>query len=245
MGAGGEPKSPPAGPGPDAPQASGRHSTAMRLTHIGSRSHASFQPSQDRPSASAPVPPVRRLDAANVIAVGSRPGGAFAPSPDPTTNPARVEPGAVRLEVAQRHGVHESVLNRWRTEPRSRSSSGKKAMRKARLLPIRVSTPQSSRAASRPAHAAMAVAAGDLIEVAFPAGQRVTVRGVVDGGLLLVSVLAELARQISAKASIELRGQAAGRCVRRLRAAVPADEARGCGARRRGLLYGARAETFF
>jgi transposase len=99
-------------------------------------------------------------------------------------------PGAVRREVAQRHGVHASVLNRWRTELRSRSSGGKKPVRKARLLPIRVSTPQ---AASGPAHAAMAVAAGDLIEVAFSADRRVTVRGVVDGEVLR-AVLQELSR---------------------------------------------------
>jgi transposase len=103
------------------------------------------------------------------------------------------KPGAVRLEVAQRHGVHVSVLNRWRTELRSRSSSGKKSVRKARLLPIRVSTLQAARAASRPVRAAMAVTVGDVIEVAFPAGQRLTVRGAVDGGLLR-TVLAELSR---------------------------------------------------
>jgi transposase len=103
------------------------------------------------------------------------------------------KPGVVRLEVAQRHGVHASMLNRWRTELRSRSTSGKKAVRKARLLPIRVSTPRAARAASRPAPAAMAVAAGGMIEVAFPAGQRVIVRGVVDGSLLR-AVLEELSR---------------------------------------------------
>jgi transposase len=100
------------------------------------------------------------------------------------------KPGAVRLEVAQRNAVHASMLNRWRTEMRSRLSGGKKPVRKARLLPIRVSTPQ---AASRPAHAAMAVAAGDLIEVAFSADRRVTVRGVVDGEVLR-AVLQELSR---------------------------------------------------
>jgi hypothetical protein len=56
-----------------------------------------------------------------------------------------------------------------------------------------VSTPKAARAASQPTNAAMATSAGDLIEVAFPAGQRVTVRGVVDGGLLR-TVLAELSR---------------------------------------------------
>jgi hypothetical protein len=39
----------------------------------------------------------------------------------------------------------------------------------------------------------MEVAAGDSIEVAFTAGQRVTVRGVVDDGILR-TVLRELSR---------------------------------------------------
>jgi len=98
-------------------------------------------------------------------------------------------PGAVRQQVAQRHGVHVSVLNRWRTELRIGASSGKKVARTARLLPVQVRKTRPARAASR----SVAVPAGDLIEVAFPAGQRVTVRGVVDGALLR-TVLQELAR---------------------------------------------------
>jgi transposase-like protein len=97
--------------------------------------------------------------------------------------------GAVRQQVAQRHGVHVSVLNRWRTELRIAASSGKKVARTARLLPVQVRKTRPARAASQ----SVAVPTGDLIEVAFPAGQRVTVRGVVDGALLR-TVLQELAR---------------------------------------------------
>jgi transposase len=98
-------------------------------------------------------------------------------------------PGAVRQLVAQHHGVHVSVLNRWRTELRIGTSGGKKGARAARLLPVQVPKTRPARAASR----SVAVPAGDIIEVAFPAGQRVTVRGVVDGALLR-TVLQELAR---------------------------------------------------
>ena len=101
--------------------------------------------------------------------------------------------GAVRQQIAQRHGVHVSVLNRWRAELRIGAAGGKKAVRRARLLPVQVSKTQASRAASRPVRATTAVSAGDIIEVAFPAGQRVSVRGVVDGALLR-TVLQELAR---------------------------------------------------
>lgn len=101
-------------------------------------------------------------------------------------------PGAVRQEVAQRHGVHVSVLNRWRTEQRIRASGAQKKASAARLLPVRVRKARPSWAASRPVGTTIA-AVTDVIEVEFPAGQRLRVRGVVDGGLLR-SVLQELSR---------------------------------------------------
>jgi transposase len=103
-------------------------------------------------------------------------------------------PGAVRQEVAQRHGVHVSVLNRWRTEQLIKASGAKKKVRTAGLLPVRVRKTRPSRAASRPAGTTIAaVSAVDVIEVELSAGRRVTVRGVVDGALLR-TVLQELAR---------------------------------------------------
>jgi len=98
-------------------------------------------------------------------------------------------PGAVRQLVARHHGVHVSVLNRWRSELRIGASGGKKVVRTARLLPVQVRKTRPARAASRP----VSEPADDLIEAAFPAGPRVTVRGVVDGTLLR-TVLQELAR---------------------------------------------------
>jgi transposase len=103
-------------------------------------------------------------------------------------------PGAVRQEVAQRHGVHVSVLNRWRTEQLIRASGAKKEVTTARLLPVRVRKTRPSRAGRRPAGTtSAAVTAVDVIEVEFAAGRRLTVRGVVDGGLLR-TVLQELSQ---------------------------------------------------
>jgi len=102
-------------------------------------------------------------------------------------------PGAVRQQVAQRHGVHVSVLNRWRAELRMEGSGAKKKGRTVRLLPVRVRKSRLSRAASRPVRTTIAVPESDVIEVALPAGQRITVRGTVDG-VLLRTVLQELAR---------------------------------------------------
>lgn len=103
------------------------------------------------------------------------------------------KPGAVKQQVAERHGVHVSVLNRWRTELPSRSSGVKKAARRARLVPVRVSKTHVSRAASRPSATTTAMIGTDAMEVAFPAGPRVVIRGVVNAEVLR-TVLQELAR---------------------------------------------------
>ena len=102
-------------------------------------------------------------------------------------------PGAVRQEVARRHDVHVSVLNRWRTEQLSGASVAKKTSSRVRLLPVQVRKSPPSRGSSRPIRAKIADAEVGIMEVGFPAGQRVTVRGVVDGGLLR-TVLEELSR---------------------------------------------------
>jgi transposase-like protein len=101
--------------------------------------------------------------------------------------------GAVKREVAERHGVHVSVLNRWRAELPSGSSGAKKAARRARLLRVRVSKTHTSRAPRRPIATTTAMIGTDTMEVALPAGLRVVIRGVVDGEVLR-TVLQELAR---------------------------------------------------
>ncbi|GAC1675053.1 MAG: hypothetical protein NVS9B2_24890 [Steroidobacteraceae bacterium] len=100
-------------------------------------------------------------------------------------------PGAVRQEVAQRHCVHVSVLNRWRTEKLSRASVAKKTVKPVRLLSVQVGESKRSRGSSRAIPATIAGNEVGIMEVGFPAGQRLTVRGVVDGGLLR-TVLEEL-----------------------------------------------------
>jgi transposase len=102
------------------------------------------------------------------------------------------ERGAVRLEIAQRHGVHVSVLNRWRTE-QHRAAVAKKTSSRVRLLPVQVRKSPPSRSSSRPIPAAIAGTDVGIMEVGFPAGQLLTVRGVVDGGLLR-TVLEQLSR---------------------------------------------------
>jgi transposase len=103
------------------------------------------------------------------------------------------KPGAVKQQVAERHGVHVSVLNRWCTELPSNSRGAKKAVGRARLLPVRVSKTQALRAPSRSFPATTAITATDMLEVVFPAGQRVTIRGVVNGEVLR-TVVQELSR---------------------------------------------------
>jgi transposase-like protein len=101
--------------------------------------------------------------------------------------------GSVKQEVAQRHGVHVSVLNRWRTEQLSKSTVSKRTASTVRLLPVQVRKSLPSRGASRRIPPMIADTEIGTMEVGFPAGQRLTVRGVVNGGLLR-TVLEELSR---------------------------------------------------
>ena len=103
-------------------------------------------------------------------------------------------PGAVKQEVARRHGVHVSLLNRWRTEQRPGASVRKKEVNAARLLPVRVHRSRRSGGSSRLAAATIAgISTLEVIEVEFSSGQRVCVRGVVDAGTLR-TVLQELSQ---------------------------------------------------
>jgi transposase len=101
--------------------------------------------------------------------------------------------GAVRGDVARRHGVHVSVLNRWRSEQLSRAAVTKKAVRRVQLLPVQVRKSQPSRVAGRPTPATIGGTTVGAMEVVFPAGQRLAVRGVVDRAALC-TVLQELSR---------------------------------------------------
>ena len=101
------------------------------------------------------------------------------------------KPAAVRREVARRHGVHVSVLNRWCAEQRVGLRGVKKAADSAQLLPVRVHAAPPSEAQS-----GSVVAAGttfDAIEVEFSGGRRLSVRTVVDAGMLR-AILQELSQ---------------------------------------------------
>lgn len=102
-------------------------------------------------------------------------------------------PGAVKQEVAQRHGVHVSLLTRWRTEQLSKTAGAKRTASTVRLLPVQVRKSRPSRGASGPISAAITGTEVGMMEVGFPTGPRLTVRGVVDGGLLR-TVIEELSR---------------------------------------------------
>jgi transposase len=105
------------------------------------------------------------------------------------------QPGAVRQQVALRHGVNVSVVNRWRRELGvvAARPHAKKTVRKVQLLPVRVSRSPPPRITNRPVPGMMAANRDESIEVAFSSGQRVTIRGVVDGGVLRI-VLQELSQ---------------------------------------------------
>ena len=101
-------------------------------------------------------------------------------------------PGAILQEVAQRHGLHPSLLTRWRAQ--HRTVVKKAPRRQARLLPVRVepqtrSTPRASRVDDIRSRASKL----GSIEVEFSTGRRVHIQGLVDAQTLR-TLLQELSR---------------------------------------------------
>jgi transposase len=101
-------------------------------------------------------------------------------------------PGAILQEVAQRHGLHPSLLTRWRAQ--HRTVVKKAPLRQARLLPVRVepqtrSTPRASRVDDIRSRASKL----GSIEVEFSTGRRVHIQGMVDAQTLR-TLLQELSR---------------------------------------------------
>ncbi len=100
--------------------------------------------------------------------------------------------GAILQEVAQRHGLHPSLLTRWRAQ--HRTVVKKAPLRQARLLPVRVepqtrSTPRASRVDDIRSRASKL----GSIEVEFSTGRRVHIQGMVDAQTLR-TLLQELSR---------------------------------------------------
>lgn len=101
-------------------------------------------------------------------------------------------PGAILQEVARRHGLHPSLLARWRVQHRTMVK--KVTLLEARLLPVRVepqtrSRPRSSRVDDiRPS-----TSSSGIIEIELSAGRRVHIQGLVDAQTLR-TLLQELSR---------------------------------------------------
>jgi len=101
-------------------------------------------------------------------------------------------PGAILQEVAERHGLHPSLLTRWRAQ--HRTVVKKASLRQARLLPVRVepqtrSTPRASRVDDIRSRALKF----GSIDVEFSTGRRVHIQGMVDAQTLR-TLLQELSR---------------------------------------------------
>jgi transposase len=101
-------------------------------------------------------------------------------------------PGEILQEVAQRHGLHPSLLTRWRAQ--HRPVVKKATVREARLLPVRVE-PQtrSSPRFSRVDDICSSASKLGSIEIEFSAGRRVHIQGMVDAQTLR-TLLQELSR---------------------------------------------------
>jgi transposase len=101
-------------------------------------------------------------------------------------------PGAMLQEVAQRHGLHPSLLTRWRAQ--YRTVRKKAARREVRLLPVTVE-PRTRPGFRLPRTDSKRENAATLgtIEVEFSAGWRLHIQGMVDAATLR-TLLQELAR---------------------------------------------------
>jgi transposase len=101
-------------------------------------------------------------------------------------------PGAMLREVAQRHGLHPSLLTRWRAQGRVVKKKG--ARREARLLPVTVARrPRSESRLVKPDSMRDLASTSGCIDVEFSAGWRVHIQGMVDAHTLR-TLLQELAR---------------------------------------------------
>jgi transposase len=91
--------------------------------------------------------------------------------------------GAILQEVAQRHGLHPSLLIRWRAE--HRTVVKKATARRARLLPVQVE-PQarSSLRLARVDDIHPNASKSGSIEIELSAGRRVHIQGMVDAQTL-------------------------------------------------------------
>jgi transposase len=92
-------------------------------------------------------------------------------------------PGAILQEVAQRHGLHPSLLTRWRAQ--HRTVVKKATARRARLLPVQVE-PQtrSSLRLARVDDMHPNASKSGSIEIELSAGRRVHIQGMVDAQTL-------------------------------------------------------------
>lgn len=101
-------------------------------------------------------------------------------------------PGAILQEVAQRHGLHPSLLTRWRAQ--HRTVVKKAPLRQARLLPVRVESQTRSTPRVSPVDEIRSRTSKlGSIEVEFSTGRRVHVQGMVDAQTLR-TLLQELSR---------------------------------------------------
>jgi transposase len=104
--------------------------------------------------------------------------------------------GAVLHEVARRHGIHPSLLYKWRRQYGAGSVAPKRVARsRAMLLPVKVrrsTAPRGLQPAPMTTSTETTRQPG-AIEVEFCGGRRLCVRGVVDVGTLRL-VMQELSQ---------------------------------------------------
>jgi len=105
-----------------------------------------------------------------------------------------LKPGVSTREVAQRHGLHESLIGVWRRGySQSQLQPSEPSPVEVKLLPVRVGRGGTMRVEAAEPSSATRTQAGGAMHIEFSHGHRLSVRGEVDAGALS-AVIRELSR---------------------------------------------------
>jgi transposase-like protein len=105
-----------------------------------------------------------------------------------------LKPGVSTREVAQRHGLHESLIGVWRRRySQSQLPPSPPSTVEVKLLPVRVGREAARQVEPAEPSSADRMESGGAMHIEFSRGHRLSVRGEVDAGALS-AVIRELSR---------------------------------------------------
>ena len=105
-----------------------------------------------------------------------------------------LKPGVSTREVAQRHGLHESLIGVWRRRySQSQLQPSQQSTVEVKLLPVRVGREAARQVEPAEPSSSRRMESGGAMHIEFSRGHRLSVRGEVDASALS-AVIRELSR---------------------------------------------------